>query len=158
MTATIPHKLLTLCMIYNDKQILLGMKKRGFGAGRWNGFGGKVAAGESIKDAALRELHEEVGIIPQDLRHRGFIIFEFQGDPQKLEVHLFSAHQFSGEPSESEEMKPQWFAHQDIPYDSMWPDDKYWIPLILEGKNIEGYFLFGKYDCVLEKEIEVILS
>ena len=43
--------------------ILLGMKKRGFGTGKWNGFGGKVEAGESNEQAALRELKEESSII-----------------------------------------------------------------------------------------------
>ena len=38
----------------NDKQILLGLKKRGFGEGKWNGFGGKVQPGESIAQGAIR--------------------------------------------------------------------------------------------------------
>ena len=40
--------------------MLLGMKKRGFGTGKWNGFGGKVEVGETVADAAQRELEEEV--------------------------------------------------------------------------------------------------
>lgn len=47
-------KLLTLVMVVQPGRVLLGMKKRGFGAGRWNGFGGKVQAGETIEDAARR--------------------------------------------------------------------------------------------------------
>jgi hypothetical protein len=35
-------KPLTLCMVHQDNKLLLGMKKRGFGEGRWNGFGGKL--------------------------------------------------------------------------------------------------------------------
>jgi len=34
-------KVLTLVFLRRPGQILLGMKKRGFGQGRWNGFGGK---------------------------------------------------------------------------------------------------------------------
>ena len=41
-------KLLTLCIIYHHHKILLGMKKRGLGIGRWNGFGGHLEDGESI--------------------------------------------------------------------------------------------------------------
>ncbi len=155
MAETLPHKLMTLCIIHdtNHHRILLGMKKRGFGQGRWNGFGGKVAPDESIHDAALRELHEEVGIIPHELAERGFILFEFEDNPQKLEVHLFSAHSFDGIPTESEEMRPQWFDCDKIPYAEMWQDDKYWLPLFLKGKNLEGYFLFDKDDKVLKKEL-----
>lgn len=53
----------TLVVLFNDKnQILLCMKKRGFGVGKWNGAGGKVDAGETILRAAVRELEEETMI------------------------------------------------------------------------------------------------
>ena len=48
------NKLYTLAFVLDSRRILLGMKKRGFGAGRWNGFGGKVDPGESIEGAAKR--------------------------------------------------------------------------------------------------------
>lgn len=48
------NKLLTLVLVHNPKQILLGMKKRGFGVGRWNGFGGKVEPNETIVEGARR--------------------------------------------------------------------------------------------------------
>jgi len=38
------------------------MKKRGFGVGKWNGFGGKVENGETVFDGAMRELQEECSI------------------------------------------------------------------------------------------------
>jgi 8-oxo-dGTP diphosphatase/2-hydroxy-dATP diphosphatase len=147
-------KQMTLCIIYDNSNILLGMKKRGFGEGRWNGFGGKVQEGESIQDAALRELNEEISITPIDLKNRGKILFEFQETGKQLEVHLFSAKEYSGEPIESEEMLPKVFNIKDIPYDEMWDDDKYWLPILLEGHNIDGYFLFDSNDKVIKKEIK----
>src|SRR3989338_6433965 len=56
------RKILTLCLVQKDGRVLLGMKKRGFGMGKWNGFGGKVDAGETVEEAAKRELFEEAGI------------------------------------------------------------------------------------------------
>ena len=44
----------TLLFVRKDDEILLGMKKRGFGTGKWNGFGGKIEAGETIEQAAVR--------------------------------------------------------------------------------------------------------
>src|SRR3989338_8001265 len=109
-------KLLTLCIPYTENRILLGMKKRGFGQGRWNGFGGKVEAGETIDASASRELREEAGIIPVDLRKAGMFEFLFEDDTEDIQMHLFCSSQFIGEPSETEEMRPPWFAHNEIPF------------------------------------------
>jgi 8-oxo-dGTP diphosphatase/2-hydroxy-dATP diphosphatase len=135
-------RILTLCIIHKDSKILLGMKKRGFGAGFWNGFGGKVKEGESIEEAAKRETKEEIGVIPLDLKKMGILKFQFKGEPEILEVHVFSCSNFEGEIKETEEMAPRWFKIEEIPFDQMWPDDKYWLPLLLKGKNFEGEFHF----------------
>ncbi|MEI8248953.1 MAG: 8-oxo-dGTP diphosphatase [Candidatus Taylorbacteria bacterium] len=138
-------KLLTLCIIVKDGRILLGMKKRGFGEGRWNGFGGKVEPGETIAHAAHREVQEEVGITVQKMDEVGVLMFEFESDPQKvMEVHVFKAEEYIGEATETEEMRPQWFDVNQIPYEQMWSDDAYWLPLLLQGKKFTGTFLFDR--------------
>jgi 8-oxo-dGTP diphosphatase/2-hydroxy-dATP diphosphatase len=73
-----------------------------------------------------------------------------------LEVHLFKATTFEGEPTESEEMKPEWFSTDSIPFDRMWPDDVYWFPLMLQGKKFKAYFLFEGHNKILEKKIEEV--
>ena len=149
-------KIMTLCIIHQHPKVLLGMKKRGFGTGRWNGFGGKVLEGESIEDATRREVLEEAGIEVDYLEKFGVLDFEFQGNPEILEVHIFKATDFTGEPGEGEEMKPQWYFVDEIPFREMWPDDIYWIPLFLKGKKFKGKFLFGEKDAILEKEITLV--
>lgn len=131
------------------------MKKRGFGVGRWNGFGGKVEMTETIEDAAKRELQEEAGIKVKHLDKVGVIDFEFKGNPEIIEVNIFKSDNFLGEPTESEEMKPQWFDISEIPFKEMWPDDIYWMPLFLADKKFKGKFLFGKEkdNNILEKEL-----
>jgi len=151
------RKILTLCCLKKGGQILLGMKKRGFGAGRWNGFGGKVKTGENIEQAAIRETQEECGIEIIELEKTGIVNFKFEESPEILEVHLFNIKRFAGEPKESEEMEPRWFSYAEIPFDSMWPDDQFWLPLFLEGKKFKGYFLFNKEGSkVLQKKLEII--
>ncbi|OGZ98661.1 MAG: hypothetical protein A3C07_02430 [Candidatus Sungbacteria bacterium RIFCSPHIGHO2_02_FULL_47_11] len=146
-------KILTLTIIYQHPKVLLGMKKRGFGVGRWNGFGGKVATVETIEDAAKRELREEAGIKVENLDKVGILDFEFKDNPDILEVHIFKSDNFSGELKESEEMKPQWFNIDEIPFKEMWPDDIYWMPLFLSGKKFKGKFLFGESDVILEQKL-----
>jgi len=147
------NKILTLGFIYQSPKILLGMKKRGFGAGRWNGFGGKLKEGETIEEALKRETKEEAGVEINNFDKVGIIEFEFKGDPDILEVHIFRVSDFGGEPAESEEMRPQWFNQDKLPFDSMWPDDRHWFPLLLSGKKFRGRFLFGKNDVILGKKL-----
>lgn len=147
---------LTLCLPVKDGKILLGMKKRGFGAGRWNGFGGKVEEGETIEEAAKRETKEESVIEIKGMEKVGIHEFRFAVKPQDvLEVHVFRVNSFVGEPTETEEMKPEWFLFDEIPYTEMWPDDIYWLPLFLERKKFRTEFLFGENDSVLKKNIQI---
>ena len=99
------RKRMTVCLAYEHPYILLAMKKRGFGAGRWNGYGGKVKEGESVEESALREIEEESGIKVSRLEKMGIINFEFQTDPGDiLEVHFFHILDYKGEAIETEEM------------------------------------------------------
>lgn len=147
-------KLTTLCLIRDGSRVLLGMKKRGFGAGRWNGFGGKVKVPETIEAATLRELTEESGIIAQDLRPCGLLHFDFENDQTKIDCHVFTVTTWTGEPAETEEMAPRWFSIDQIPFAEMWPDDIHWFPLFLTGKNFEASFTFkADQKTILKQEI-----
>lgn len=148
-------KVLTLCLVSRNNHILLGMKKRGFGEGRWNGFGGKLQDGETIEDALFREMKEEAGVDLIDPQKRGVLNFTFEGNPEVLEVHVFSAEDIDGELTETEEMKPQWFLEDEIPYDEMWPDDKLWLPLLLAGENFEGDFYFKDSDTLVRHDLRI---
>ncbi|NXB41244.1 8ODP triphosphatase, partial [Eulacestoma nigropectus] len=152
-------RLFTLVLVVQPSRVLLGMKKRGFGAGLWNGFGGKVQPGESIEEAARRELLEESGLTVDTLQKMGQITFEFVGNSELMDVHIFRADDFHGEPTESEEMRPQWFQLDEVPFHHMWPDDSYWFPLVLQRKLFRGYFKFQGQDTILEhslKEVEEV--
>lgn len=153
---TSAKKILTVCLVHEHPMVLLGMKKRGFGAGRWNGFGGKVEAGETVSQAALREMKEEAGVLGKQLERRGVIDFEFQGNPEILEVHFFKSSGIEGEPLESEEMRPQWFHVDEIPFDQMWPSDRYWYPLFLQDKKFRGKILFRDADNILNVSLEEV--
>jgi 8-oxo-dGTP diphosphatase/2-hydroxy-dATP diphosphatase len=147
---------LTLVMVCRNSEILLGMKKRGFGKGKWNGFGGKVELEENIENSAKRELLEEASIGAKKIDKRGFIEFEFKDDYEILAVHIFKVDDFSGEPKESEEMIPRWFDVEKIPFSEMWSDDFYWLPLLLKNKKFKGRFVFSKKENILEKELREV--
>lgn len=61
----------------HPERVLLGMKKRGFGIGKWNGFGGKVSNEKSTEEVLLRELKEEALIEVESPVKIGILEFEF---------------------------------------------------------------------------------
>ena len=63
-------------------------------------------------------------------------------------------YEWKENPSESEEMNPKWFDIKKLPFYQMLPDDKYWLPLVLDGKKIKAYFKFDEEWNLLSKEIE----
>jgi mutator protein MutT len=136
----------TLCFLVTERKILLGMKKTGFGQGKYNGFGGKIEQGETVRQATVRELEEESGIKVKEeqLEYVGTLDFIFPASPQlRHDVHIFLARTWQGQPVETEEMKPQWFLFSDIPYSEMWQDDLYWLPKVLAGQSITGKVTFA---------------
>ncbi|MBN3305148.1 oxidized purine nucleoside triphosphate hydrolase [Amia ocellicauda] len=149
-------RLLTLVLVVQPGRVLLGLKKRGFGAGKWNGFGGKVQPGESIEQAAERELFEECSLTVDALEKIGQIKFEFVGETELMDVHVFRADSFHGEPEESDEMRPQWFDWDKIPFERMWADDVFWFPLMLQKKKFRGYFKFQGHDVILEQQLDEV--
>lgn len=148
-------KTLSLLFLLKDDQVLLAMKKRGFGEGRWNGVGGKIEEGESIEQAMIRETQEEIGVTPTVYEKVGDIRFDeyFKGEPTLMHVHIYTATSWKGEPTESEEMKPQWFSRQAVPYDNMWSDDPFWLPLVLEGKKISADFKLDESDAIISHTV-----
>lgn len=132
-------KQVTLLFLRRKGEVLLAMKKRGFGMGKWNGVGGKVEPGESVVQAATRECQEEIGITPIHPQLVGRLQFYMAHDPDfHHDCHVFVADAWEGEPTESEEMRPQWFAHADIPFAHMWADDELWFPHFLAGTPFMG--------------------
>lgn len=146
----------TLCLLKKENEILLAMKKRGFGEGKYNGVGGKIEGGETPDEAMIRETKEEILVTPTQYEKVGIIEFDefYKGQKERVMFHLYIASEWQGEPTESDEMKPEWFDIQSIPYDKMFPDDKYWLPLILEGRKIKAYFDFDEEWNLLGKKIE----
>lgn len=154
---TYPLRQATLVFLMKDDEILLAMKKRGFGVDRWNGSGGKRKEDETIKKAAIREVQEEIGVQIINPKQVAILNFFFSNkEDWNQQVIVYTVNKWKGEPTESEEMKPQWFKINKLPYKNMWDDDKYWLPLVLKGKSVEADFLFNENQKMIDKEIKEI--
>ncbi|MDD4938400.1 MAG: 8-oxo-dGTP diphosphatase [Candidatus Shapirobacteria bacterium] len=147
----------TLLFLIKGQQVLLAMKKRSFGINKWNGVGGKPNKNEKIKYTAIRETQEEINVTPKNIKHLATINFYYKNKPEwNQQVWVYITTNWNGEPSETEEMKPQWFDQNKLPFKSMWPDDPFWLPLILSGKKVKASFTIDENDKILNKTINEI--
>lgn len=146
--------LTTLCFLLRGDEILLAMKKQGHGIGKINGIGGKVKEKETIQEAAIREMEEEISINSevQHLEDVGNIKFYHKDCPERNQhMHIFLIRNWKKKPQESDEMKPQWYNINEIPFNDMWEDDVHWLPSVLSGKKIEAEFYFDNDNNMLEE-------
>ena len=141
-TSWTPQWRATLLFILRDREVLLIHKKTGFGCGKINAPGGRIEPGESPRDAAIREVQEEVCVTPTGVEECGELFFQFQ-DGFSIYGVVFRADGFVGEPAETDEARPAWFPRDQIPYDRMWADDRHWLPLLLRGAPFTARFLFA---------------
>jgi len=147
-----PNTRATLCFVRQTSKILMIHKKRGLGAGKINGVGGKLESGETPETCVVREAQEELGITPTDPHKRGELHFQFL-DGLSLFCTVFIASEFVGTPTESAEAIPLWFDLDKIPFHKMWEDDQRWLLQALNGQPFRGYFLFDG-DKMLSERIE----
>ncbi|HSV86403.1 MAG TPA: 8-oxo-dGTP diphosphatase [Levilinea sp.] len=146
------------CYLRRGREVLLGLKKGGFGAGYFVGIGGQLEGDETAGQAVVREIREEVGaqVAPEDVVCLGSIIFLFPAIREwDLHMTLFQAEHWQGEIIESKEIKPAWFRLDEIPYEQMWEDARYWLPHLLDGIRLQARIIYQADNVTVE---EVLLK
>ncbi|MDR1697086.1 MAG: 8-oxo-dGTP diphosphatase, partial [Rickettsiales bacterium] len=137
-----PIKNTANCCLYNPKigAVLLGRKLQCMGGfscavnGRGKDLyyfpGGKLEHGESFAECAIRETMEETGLTPVAPILIGKIQFEFPD--LIMNTCVFWSDKFTGKLIEkSDELENVWVKTDAIPYDNMWPSERYWVPKLL---------------------------
>jgi 8-oxo-dGTP pyrophosphatase MutT (NUDIX family) len=137
-------KIATICFPIANNSIFLANKKRGFGSGYLNGYGGKANDGESIAEAACREFEEEANIkVSREHIVKVAIIDFFEEKKHLFECHIYFVNSWQGQLTETEEMGiPEKFEMHAIPFGRMWKSDRIWMPLICEGKKIRAKVVY----------------
>lgn len=155
---------MTLCFLVKKDdagkiiEVCLGKRKSGVGQNLWVGIGGKIEDGETIENATIRETEEEIGVKPRDIQKIAETDFQFPYKPNWNQyVYVYMADNWVGEIKESEEIIPEWFKIDEIPYNRMWDDAKYWLPQVIRGQKIKGMFIYGEDNHkIKEKQIDIL--
>jgi 8-oxo-dGTP diphosphatase len=138
--------LATLCYVkHNDKTLMVHRNKKpnDTHAGKWNGLGGKVEAGESPEECVIREVREESGLSIQNPRLHGLLMFpNFKGDDWY--VFVFTARQFEGALTESSpEGRLEWVEDERLTSLNLWESDPIFLPWIEAGKFFSAKFEYA---------------
>jgi 8-oxo-dGTP diphosphatase len=99
-----------------------------------------VEPGETPRQAAARELHEETGLVarPAELEEAGRLRFRFGTPAEAMDVALFRAVRWSGTPAPSDELDaPAFHPVAELPLAQMWRDNPHWLPQVLEGTSVD---------------------
>lgn len=129
----------TVCFIRRGDRILLQRRPTdAIWGGRWNGPGGKVEPGEPPARAIAREVAEETALRIADPTWHGRLELVF-GRPERsrLVVQLYTATRFAGRARGSAGLL-RWHPADRLPWDLMWPDQRYWLPSVLDGGRVAG--------------------
>jgi 8-oxo-dGTP diphosphatase len=148
----VPTVRATLLFVIRDGDVLLIHKKRGIGAGKINGPGGKVDPGETPLEAAVRETQEELLITATGVASAGELRFQFV-DGTALHCDVFTASGYEGDPTETDEAIPLWFPIDAMPYELMWEDDRMWFPHLFAGRWFAGRCVFDDDERLLDAVI-----
>lgn len=133
-------KISTLVFPLKDDHVYLSRKKRGFGEGFLNGYGGRGNPGEHLEQTVVRELEEEAGIQVafEELEEVAIVNF-YRGEELLYECHVYFLREWNGDFIESDEMAyPEKYLREQLPYENMWKGDLVWIPLIIKGEKIKA--------------------
>lgn len=142
----------TLVFVFRGDEILLINKRTGLGKGKVNGPGGKVDPGETPETCAIRECEEEVGITVRDLEYCGQHRFQFV-DGYSIHVWVYRTRRFEGIPRATREAEPMWVRQDQIPFQDMWEDDRFWLPMVIRGERFQSRWIFDG-DRMVDYEIE----
>jgi 8-oxo-dGTP diphosphatase len=137
--------LATLCYVKQDGKTLMvyrNKKLNDIHEGKWNGLGGKFEDGETPEECVRREVREEAGLIIQNPRMHGLLMFpKFKGNDWY--VFVFTATDFSGELIESPEGRLEWIDDDRFAELNLWESDRIFLPWLEEGKFFSARFEYA---------------
>ena len=141
------------CYIHdNGKTLMLERvkKKNDMHKNKWMGIGGHMEVSETSDEAIIREIYEETGLTPKNLKLHGIITFpNFKWDGEDEVMYLYSANGYTGEIIECNEGNLEWIDNEKVDELNMWPGDRIYLKWMRE----KGFFV-AKIEYNLDETIK----
>ncbi|MFO7447700.1 MAG: 8-oxo-dGTP diphosphatase [Ignavibacteriaceae bacterium] len=140
-------KLATLCYIkdkINNKTLMLHRikKQNDIHKGKWSGLGGKMDAGESPEDCIIREVKEECGLTIKNPKLKGLITEPFFDGLEDWYVFVFTAEEFTGELTDTNEGVLEWIPDDKLFDLNLWEGDRIFMEWTLQDKIFSAKFIY----------------
>jgi 8-oxo-dGTP diphosphatase len=136
----------TLCYIKsNDSTLMLFRNKKpnDIHEGKWNGLGGKMLPGETPEECAIREIHEESGIVAEHLILKGILTFPQFDASNDWIVFVFLVDKFRGSPGDSPEGELSWIPDDQLLTLTLWDGDRIFLPWLSRSGWFSGKFNYS---------------
>ncbi len=144
-------KLATLCYVRRGEHTLMIHRTKVAGdmhTGKWNGLGGKLEAGETPEECAIREIWEEAGLKVVNLRLRGMITFPGFANDEDWYTFLFVVDEFEGELIDSTEGYLKWIPDGELLELYLWEGDRIFIPWLDKPGFFSAKFVYENGELV----------
>lgn len=141
----VPMKELSVCHVFKNGSLLLIKTADGINKDKWNAPGGEIVQGEKPNKAAMKYLYQQTGLYSTKVADHGTVRLALSGKSDfSYKLHIFSTKSAAGELKPNIQGEAKWFNLTDIPYFDMWADDRYWINLVMQGKQFDADFFFDE--------------
>ncbi|MTB64685.1 NUDIX domain-containing protein [Streptococcus sp. zg-86] len=149
-------KLATICYLDNGKELLMlhrNKKENDVHAGKWIGVGGKLEAGETPQECAVREIFEETGLHAKPVL-KGIITFpEFTPDHDWY-TYVFKATEFEGELRDCDEGTLEWVPYEEVLDKPTWEGDHTFVSWLLDDKQFFSAKFSYKGDELVDSQVD----
>jgi 8-oxo-dGTP diphosphatase len=135
----------TLCYLKRDGKTLMvhrTKKENDMHMGKWNGLGGKLEAGETPEECAIREIREESGLRVTGPILKGILTFPGFANDEDWYAFIFLAHKFEGELIDSPEGTLKWIDDDELLDLNLWEGDRIFLPWLEQPHFFSGKFVY----------------
>ena len=139
--------LATLCYLQHDGRTLMMhriKKENDIHKGKWNGLGGKLRAGETPEECAIREVEEECGLHMRNPSLKGVLTFPAFDGFEDWYVFVFVATEFEGILIDSKEGYVKWIDDSELLKLPLWEGDRIFLEWLDQKEFFSAKFVYER--------------